>query len=249
VTDKLTGDHRRSLFDLHEEERRVGHAAFWGKVRLLEVMPCCGELLHNGEVFVMHESGPPPPPEAFSASKHSPASTCAGPNLRGLQSRTKFLERFETRKPDDAKRVQGRNGYILQRTAPYPQVSRKLYVLTPVTEEGGSFIASTYRYCYFGSSDGDTEDADVQSGAVVRDLLAMNEGRIGTALENMAPSQLMGLVDEVCTRSLFVAWISAIEGGRKGAPTMAWTGELCHLNDRVCPSMSLHLPPFGVVTG
>ena len=222
VTDKLTGEHRRLLFDLHEEERRLGHAAFRDKVRLLEAIPCCGELLQNGEVFVMPDvdSDPPPPPEAFSASDHPPLRGCAGPfSIRkGLQSKPAFLQRFEasTRNADDVRRVHGRNGYILQRTAPYPQVGKKLYILTPVTVEGGSLIASTYRYCYFGSSDGDTEDADVQSGAVVSDLLAMNEGRIGSALENMPPSQLMGLVDEVCTRSLFVAWISAIEGGRKG---------------------------------
>ena len=148
VTDKLTGEHRRFLFDLHEQERRLGNAAFRGKVRLLEVLPCCGELLKNGEVFVMHESGPPPPPKDFSASDHPvslgrtawpgaaslctsgvsppPPRACAGPCsiLRGLQSRTKFLERFQasTRKPDDARRVHGRNGYLLQRTAPYPQV-------------------------------------------------------------------------------------------------------------------------------
>ena len=31
------------------------------------------------------------------------------------------------------------------------------------------------------------------------DLLAMNEKRVGSALEKMTPGQLMGLVDEVCT--------------------------------------------------
>ena len=35
------------------------------------------------------------------------------------------------------RRVLGRNRYILQRTALYPQVGRKLYILTPVKEEGG----------------------------------------------------------------------------------------------------------------
>ncbi|KAJ1473421.1 hypothetical protein T484DRAFT_1913079 [Baffinella frigidus] len=260
VTNTLTVKLRQFVFDLQQQERIVGHEAFRGKLKLLREVPCCGEALHNCELFAMAEGRlRPPPPEAFSPSEHPcGAQFCAGPFsiLSVLQGLPAMIKRFQALSHEDREkwRVPMRQGWLLPRTVAYPQVGKKLYVFTPVTEEEGRIVASAFRFCFVGSSDDTEDDATAQAGAAAPSLAAAGgQGGIAPSIpagggqegqsaaggglgeQNAAHATVLAPGVSVGVRAL----LGLDEGGIDRALAWRTPGQLTELLSEVCtPSMA-----------